>query len=109
MLDEQVGMIAQAVITRIQYECQKANGEGTDIFCQQCVNTLVHITQNKQLMSKYASDFERLYMPIFEFMVEPSKINFEDSILMIIKNFIKKSGGVSDIIFKVFVTLEKVF
>lgn len=43
-------------------------------------------------MSKYAADFERLFIPIFEFMVDPSKINFEDSILNIIKNFIKKTG-----------------
>jgi hypothetical protein len=61
------------------------------------------------MMAKYSADFERLYMPIFEFMVDPTKINFEDNILMIIKNFIKKTGTVSDIIFKVFVTLEKVF
>ena len=60
-------------------------------------------------MKDYAADFERLYMPIFEFMVDPTKISFEDSILMIIKNFIRKTGQVSDIIFKVYFTLEKVF
>jgi hypothetical protein len=60
-------------------------------------------------MTKYSGDFERLFMPIFEFMVDPTKINFEDSVLMIIKNFIKKTGTVSDIIAKVFGTLEKVF
>jgi len=53
-------------------------------------------------MEKYANDFERLYIPIFEFMVDPSKISFEDSILLILRNFIKRTGGVSDIIFKVF-------
>jgi len=40
-------------------------------------------------MSKFAADFEQLYKPIFEFMVNPSKIAFEDSILIILKNFIK--------------------
>lgn len=60
-------------------------------------------------MGNYAADFERLYMPIFEFMVDPTQITFEDNILMIIKNFIKKTGAVSDIILKVMPTIEKVF
>jgi hypothetical protein len=60
-------------------------------------------------MNKFSGQFEQMFMPIFEFMVDPTKINFEDSILMIIKNFIKKTNSVSDIIFKVFITLEKVF
>ena len=42
-------------------------------------------------MAKYANDFENLYMPIFEFMVDPSKIQFEDSILIILKNFMKQT------------------
>jgi len=48
-------------------------------------------------------------MPIFEFMVEPSKITFEDNILIIIQNFIKRTQNVSDIIFKVLPCMEKVF
>jgi len=60
-------------------------------------------------MQKYSSDFEQAFIPIFEFMVEPSKINFEDNILIILKNFIRKTGVVSEIIFKVFPCLEKVF
>jgi hypothetical protein len=42
-------------------------------------------------------------------MFDPTKITFEDDILMIIKNFIKKTGAVSDTIFNVLPQLEKVF
>lgn len=42
-------------------------------------------------------------------MVDPTKISFEDNILSILKNFIKKTQNVSDIIFKVFFTLDKSF
>ena len=42
-------------------------------------------------------------------MADPSKISFEDDILIILKNFIKKTGCVSDIILKVFPCMEKVF
>ena len=42
-------------------------------------------------------------------MVDPKKITFEDSIRLILKNFIRKSSAVSDIIYRVFPCLEKVF
>lgn len=108
VLNEQVGILAQSVIQRIQVEQSRTNADN-EHFKQKCINLLVHITQNKLLMSKYAADFERLYMPIFEFMVDPTQISFEDNILLMIKNFIKKTGQVSDIILKVMPTLEKVF
>jgi len=60
-------------------------------------------------MKKYSQHYEQAYIPIFEYMFDPTKINFEDDILMIIKNFIKKTGTVSDTIFNVLPQLEKVF
>ena len=42
-------------------------------------------------------------------MVDPSKISFEDDILNILKNFIKKTCKVSDVIYTVLPCLEKVF
>jgi len=48
-------------------------------------------------------------MPLFEFMIDPSKISFEDDICMLIKNIIRKTSFVSDILYKVFPCLEKVF
>jgi len=42
-------------------------------------------------------------------MIDPTKINFEDDIMLIIKNFIKKTQNVSDTIFDVLPCLEKVF
>ena len=41
-------------------------------------------------MQKYSQIYEQAYIPIFEYMVDPSKINFEDDICIILKNFIKK-------------------
>jgi len=42
-------------------------------------------------------------------MTDPTKITFEDDICLILKNFIRKTNGLSDIIFKVFPCLELVF
>lgn len=48
-------------------------------------------------------------MPIFDFLANPTQINFEDEILLIVKNFIKKTGKVSDIIYQILPALEGVF
>jgi hypothetical protein len=84
--------------------------EGTcSILVQKMLNILKQITQNKGLMAKYSQNFEEVYKPIFEFMVDPSKISFEDDILNILKNFIRKTSKVSDVIYTVLPCLEKVF
>ena len=56
-------------------------------------------------MQAYSQDYEQIYVPIFEFMADPTKISVEDEILIILKNFIKKTGAVSDIVARVFPTL----
>lgn len=73
------------------------------------MNILKQITQNKRLMQQYSNDFEQIFIPVFEYMADPTKITFEDDILVILKNFIKKTNNVSDIIFKVFPCMQAVF
>ena len=73
------------------------------------MNILKQITQNKALMLRYSDQFEEIYKPIFEFMVDPSKIEVEDDILVILKNFMKKTSKVSDTIFTVFPCMQNVF
>jgi hypothetical protein len=73
------------------------------------LNILKQVTQNKGLMAKYSGNLQEVYKPIFEYMVDPSKITFEDDILNILKNFIKKTCKVSDVMYTVLPCLEKVF
>lgn len=61
------------------------------------------------MMQKHGHIYEQTLMPIFEYMVDPEKISFEDDICLILKNFIRKTNSLSDIIFKVFPCLELVF
>jgi hypothetical protein len=81
-------------------------GNGSTLLVQKMFNILKQITQNKYLMSKYSLQYEEAYKPIFEFMVDPSKISFEDDILNILKNFIRKTGNVTDVIYTVLPCLE---
>lgn len=61
------------------------------------------------MMLKYGHVYEQTLIPIFEYMVDPTKITFEDDICLILKNFIRKTNNLSDIIFKVYPCLERVF
>lgn len=98
LLNEKIGLLSEAIIQRIINDA-KSKAQTEDLFTQKLMNILLQVSQNKLFMGKYAAQFEIAYMPIFEFMVDPSKITFEDSILCILKNFIKKQNGVSDIIY----------
>ena len=60
-------------------------------------------------MTRFSTQYEEAYKPIFGYMVDPSKIRFEDDILVILKSFIKRTGRVSEVIIQVFPTLELVF
>ena len=111
LIDDKAVFIANAVVQRIRAEMAKGieGGNGSTLLVQKMFNILKQITQNKYLMSKYSFQYEEAYKPIFEFMVDPSKITFEDDILNILKNFIRKTGNVSDVIYTVLPCLEQVF
>lgn len=79
------------------------------MFIQKCFNLIKQATQNKNMMLAYGHIYEQTLIPIFEYMVDPSKISFEDDICLILKNFLRKTNRLSDVIFKVFPCLELVF
>lgn len=60
-------------------------------------------------MQQYSAQYEKALIPLFEFLATPEKIDFEDDLLLIVTNFIKKNLSVSETIYKIFPTLEKVF
>lgn len=47
--------------------------------------------------------------PLFEFITDPSQVEFEDEIVLVIKSFIKRKQQVSEILWQMFPHLPKVF
>lgn len=105
---ESVGII-NAVTLRITNELKTDQTETSRMFVQKCFNLLKQATQNKTMMQKHGHIYEQTLIPIFEYMIDPTKISFEDDICLILKNFIRKTSNLSDIIYKVFPCLELVF
>mmetsp|Transcript_12871 Transcript_12871/g.21770 ORF Transcript_12871/g.21770 Transcript_12871/m.21770 type:complete len:724 (-) Transcript_12871:115-2286(-) len=101
------------VQTIVQRVCLELNGKSVEgnasLLVQKQINILKAITENKEVISRFSEQLESAYIPVFEFMVDPTKITFEDDVLLIIKNFIRKTQKVSPIIYKIFPTLEQVF
>lgn len=103
-------MIIAAITQRITVELSSdQSSENSRMFIQKCFNLIKQATQNKNMMQKHGHIYEQTLMPIFEYMVDPTKISFEDDICIILKNFIRKTNRLSDIIYKVFPCLELVF
>lgn len=47
-------------------------------------------------------------MPLFRYIEDPSQINFEDDIVLILKSFMKKSGKVSSLLWEIFPYLDRI-
>jgi len=47
--------------------------------------------------------------PLFEFMIDPSQISFDEDIVLVIKSFIKKSKSVSPTLWTLFPLMGNVF
>ena len=60
-------------------------------------------------MSNYYQQIEECLKPLFEYIVNPEKIEFEDDIILSLKSFIKKSNHISETLWIIFPHLPKVF
>jgi hypothetical protein len=60
-------------------------------------------------MPHYASQIEEALKPLFEFMIDPKSIEFEDDIVLTLKSLIRKTGQVSPALWALFPHLGKVF
>ena len=65
--------------------------------------TILRICVDNSIYSeKLSAEFEELLKPVFRFISEPSKISFEDDILLLIKSLIKKQKKVSPLMWEIF-------
>ena len=87
----------QTLVTRNLTELKSCHekGEKNNIIINKCWNVLRLISELNSFMPRYAPQFEELMKPLFEFMADPSRVEFEDDIVLTIKSFIKKTAGIS--------------
>jgi hypothetical protein len=108
---ENVIVLVQSLVQRIQKELRLCHETGTrnNLIINKCWNIIRYISELDTIMPKYAASIEEQLKPLFEFMVDPTKIEFEDDIVLTIKSIIKKTNQVSPVMWTLFPLLTKVF
>ena len=62
-----------------------------NIILQKCLNILRTISESDAFIPKYLDSIEKVLIPLFEYMEFPERIEFDDEILQIITNFMKRT------------------
>lgn len=110
-IGEDVISLASSLVQRILVELKSCHekGERNNLIINKCWNVLRMICEMDSFMPQHSAPLEETLKPLFEFMVDPSKVEFEDDIVLTIKSFIKKCGQISPVIWALFPHLYKVF
>jgi hypothetical protein len=106
LFDEIVDLVSH-IVNRVKISLHSSSDSAQQIM-QQCINVLRKITDTKEIVTKLGPQIEIALIPVLELMADPSKINFEDDLLVIIKNLIRRQETVSETLFKVFFTSDKI-
>lgn len=74
-----------------------------------CWNIIRQAIVFDSFIPEYYDKIEETLKPLFEYITEPEKIEFEDDIVLTIKSFIQKTKKVSPTLWTIYPHLMKVF
>lgn len=82
-----------SLVTRILNELKICHekGERNNIVINKCWNVIRQIVEIPTFIPGLYAQIEEQLKPLFQFIIEPSKIEFEDEIVLVLKTFIKKT------------------
>lgn len=100
-----------SLVQRILIELKNCHekGEKNNIIINKCWNVLRLICELDSFMPRYAQAIEDAMKPLFEFMIDPTRIEFEDDIVLTLKSFIRKTETISPVLWTIFPYLKMVF
>ena len=103
-ITQHIPLIINSVTQKIQSAVQNPSQEGSLVLAK-CWNIIKTITDSSEV-NTYLQDFEKLLTPLFSFLQNPNTINFEDDIVMVILNLIRKTQTISEVQWQVFDVLK---
>ncbi|MDR3548036.1 MAG: hypothetical protein P4M11_07195 [Candidatus Pacebacteria bacterium] len=103
--------LMDSLVLRIEVEFKAllAKGEKNNMVMSQCWNVIRAICETDAFMPEYADPIERALLPMFNYLVDPTKVEFDDDLIQIITTLIKKRRGVSENMARIFPYLQKFF
>jgi hypothetical protein len=99
--------LVQRILSELKICHEK--GERNNIVINKCWNVIRQIVEIPTFIPTLYNQIEEQLKPLFQFIIEPTKIEFEDEIVLVLKTFIKKTHVVSNVLWEMFPYLEKVF
>ena len=99
------------MVERITIELHKCHekGEKNNLIINKCWNIIRLIVDLKEIITIYYSEIEEALKPLFEFIADPLKIEFEDDIVLAVKSMIRRTNNISETLWIIFPHLQKVF
>lgn len=85
---------------------KKKNNKG-NVRINKCWNTIRFIAEHDYFAANFLSIIETSLIPLLEYMVSPTSIDFDDDIIFCLNSLMKKSKTVSPILIKIFPCLPK--
>jgi hypothetical protein len=108
---QEIVPFVHSLVQRILVELKGCHerGERNNLIINKCWNVIRMVSELDSFMPKYANPIEEQLKPLFEYIADPSKIEFEDDIVLTIRSFIKKTNEVSSVMWTLFPMMTKVF
>jgi hypothetical protein len=97
--------LMKGVIT--QAEGGGALNDKANIRINKCWNTIRFIAEHDYFSNMYLNIIEETLMPLFEHLVNPTTIDFDDDLIFCIQSLLKKSKTASPVMRKIFPFLHK--
>jgi hypothetical protein len=97
-------IIFDSVVARVIYEQNLREGKSdpSSVTIGKCMNILRMLVEKKEYISAFAEQFEERLKPLYLYMAEPQKINFDEDIIIILKSFIKKCERITPIQWEIY-------
>jgi hypothetical protein len=84
-------------------------GEKNNIMINKCWNIIRQVVEFDSFIPQFYNNIEGTLKPLFEYILNPENIEFEDDIVLVMKTFIKKTKNVSPTLWAIYPHLIKVF
>lgn len=87
-----------ALVARVntEYRAMRLEGKNTNMTINQCWNVIRAICEQDAFFPKYLEDVETIMLPLFEYIVKPREIDFDDDIVQVITTLIEHRQGISE-------------
>ncbi len=110
-IDETLIKLLEALVARVETEYKelRARGERNNMTINQCWNVIRAICEQKMFFPAYLDKIENSLLPIFNYLVDPTNVEFDDDMIQVITALITRRGGISENMAKIFPVLPNFF